>query len=235
MDPSAYQTLSPVAAIAQQFELVKQVNLTAFEGEINSIGGADCSSLKYSKRIYAGVVLMSYPVCSVRCKVGIVAETKFPYLPGLLAFREVPALLAAWNLLIHPPDILMLDGQGIAHPRRMGIASHFGILADVPTLGVAKTRLFGQYEEPSNRSGAYTALMDKDEQVGWVYRSKKNCKPLFVSPGHKISIMQSLELVQRCMAAYRIPEPTRKAHMWVNEFRKSESITSIQTSLFPED
>lgn len=152
-------------------------------------------------------------------RVAVVAEAHFPYVSGLLAFREVPALLQAWEQLSLKPDVLVLDGQGIAHPRRMGIATHFGMLAGIPTLGCGKSRLTGTFDEPANEVLAQSPLWHQGEQVGVVLRSKRNCKPVFISPGHYISLEQSVELIMNCLKGYRIPDPTRKAHLWVNEVR----------------
>ncbi|MDQ2753160.1 MAG: endonuclease V, partial [Bacteroidota bacterium] len=142
-----------------------------------------------------------------------------PYIPGLLAFREVPALSKAWENLTRKPDVLVLDGHGIAHPRRMGIATHFGIALQTPTMGCAKSLLTGKYVEPGMEAGSVSDLFHKDELIGKVLRTKKNVKPVFISPGNLITMDESLELIKQCVGKYRIPEPTRLAHLFVNELR----------------
>lgn len=137
--------------------------------------------------------------------------TSMPYIPGLLSFRELPALLAALALLPRPPQLAFVDGHGIAHPRRLGIAAHFGIATGLPSIGVAKKPLCGSFEPPGPEPGDRTPLMHRGQQIGWVLRSKRRCNPLFVSPGHRVSMTSSVDLVMRCLAGYRLPEPTRLA------------------------
>lgn len=175
------------------------------------IAGADVGFEQGGEVTRAAIVLLEYPSLElVEHQVARIA-TVMPYIPGFLSFRESPALLAAWEALSRKPDLVMVDGQGIAHPRRLGIASHFGLLVDVPTIGVAKKRLCGAFQPLSEEPGSQQPLMDKDEQVGWVWRSKKRCNPLFIAPGHRVSLDSALMWVQRCMAGYRLPEPTRWA------------------------
>lgn len=135
----------------------------------------------------------------------------FPYITGLLAFREIPAILKALSGLDVMPDILMVDGHGIAHPRRLGIAAHLGVLLDRPAFGVAKSRLCGKHEVLGEEKGNMQPLMDKGEQIGMVLRSKRGCNLLFISAGHRVSLETSVELTLRCLTKYRLPEPTRVA------------------------
>jgi deoxyribonuclease V len=216
-----YNHLSPAEAIAQQQVLRQQIDLRPLEKPITTIAGADISFNKYSPVVYAGIVVMKFPTLEVIDQSFVIDETTFPYIPGLLAFREVPALAKAWNQLAHKPDVLVLDGQGIAHPRRMGIAAHFGVVMQTPALGCAKSLLTGKFEEPGNLPGNYTSLTDKGEEIGKVLRTKRNCKPVFVSPGHLISMQQSLDIILQCVRQYRIPEPTRLVHNYVNQVRVS--------------
>lgn len=175
------------------------------------IGGADVGFEQGGEVTRAAIVLLKFPsLALVEHRVARIATT-MPYIPGFLSFREVPALLAAWEQLSQQPDLLFVDGHGISHPRRVGVASHFGLLVDIPTIGVAKKRLCGKYEGLSDEPGASAPLMDKDEQLGWVWRSKKRCNPLFISTGHRVSADSALAWVQRCMMGYRLPEPTRWA------------------------
>jgi deoxyribonuclease V len=175
------------------------------------IAGADVGFEQGGEVTRAAIVLLNYPSLElVEYQVARIATT-MPYIPGFLSFREYPALLAAWEKLSQKPDLLFVDGHGISHPRRLGVASHFGLLVDVPTIGVAKKRLCGKFDPLGEEPGEKQPLMDKGEQLGWVLRSKKRCNPLFISTGHKMSADAALMWVQRCMAGYRLPEPTRWA------------------------
>ncbi|HHT7467813.1 TPA: deoxyribonuclease V [Raoultella ornithinolytica] len=175
------------------------------------IGGADVGFEQEGEVTRAAIVLLAYPSLElVEYQVARVATT-MPYIPGFLSFRETPALLAAWQQLAQKPDLLFVDGHGISHPRRLGVASHFGLLVDVPTIGVAKKRLCGQFMLPGDEPGALAPLMDKNEQLAWVWRSKARCNPLFVSTGHRMALDSALTWVQRCIKGYRLPEPTRWA------------------------
>lgn len=137
--------------------------------------------------------------------------TRMPYIPGLLSFRELPALLPALEALSRTPDLVLVDGHGIAHPRRLGIAAHAGVISGLPTIGVAKSVLVGESRPLHDMRGAHTPLRDKGEQIGWMLRSKPGCLPLIVSPGHRVSMAASAELVMRFVTRYRLPEPTRLA------------------------
>jgi len=175
------------------------------------IGGADVGFEQEGEVTRAAMVLLSYPSLElVEYQVARVATT-MPYIPGFLSFRETPALLAAWELLSQKPNLLFVDGHGISHPRRLGVASHFGLLVDVPTIGVAKKRLCGKFGPLGDEPGALAPLLDKGEQLAWVWRSKARCNPLFIATGHRVSTDTALAWVQRCMKGYRLPEPTRWA------------------------
>ncbi|WP_449467338.1 deoxyribonuclease V [Stenotrophomonas humi] len=137
--------------------------------------------------------------------------TALPYIPGLLSFRELPAALQALAQLSHTPQLVLVDGHGIAHPRGLGIAAHLGVLTGLPSIGVGKTRLVGEFDDPGPLQGDHSPLMFKGRHVGWVLRSKPRCKPLFVSPGHRVSVEACLPLVLECLRGYRLPEPTRLA------------------------
>lgn len=192
------------------------------------IAGADVGFEQGGEVTRAAIVLLKYP--SLECVEYQVAriDTLMPYIPGFLSFRELPALLAAWDALSQKPDLMMVDGHGISHPRRLGIASHFGVLVDVPTIGVAKKRLCGHYLDLPEEPGSQQPLIDKGEQLGWVWRSKKRCNPLFIAPGHRVSLDSALLWVQRCMAGYRLPEPTRLADAVASSrpaFTRSQAIT----------
>jgi len=217
-----YENTSISEATRIQNELRAKVDIAERNLTITTIGGADISLNLYSSTIYAGIILLSFPQLQPLAYSLVKAETRFPYVPGFLAFREVPALIKVWEQIPIKPDVLVVDGHGIAHPRRMGIAAHFGASTGQPSMGCAKKILFGKFNEPGLQQGAYSSIMGKEEQIGYAYRSKTNVKPVFVSPGHLIGLQNSLEIIQKCTGKYRIPEPTRLAHELVNRFRKGE-------------
>lgn len=159
----------------------------------------------------ASLITLTFPDLKPIEEVQTIIPVNFPYIPGLLSFREIPAILAAIAELKTPPALFMVDGQGIAHPRRMGIAAHIGVLLDMPSIGVAKSKLAGTFEMPANSKGATTPLWDKGEQIGTVLRSKANVAPLFISPGHRVSHTTAVKLVIDCIGKFRLPEPTRLA------------------------
>jgi len=160
----------------------------------------------------AAAVLISYPELElIECHIHK-EKPSFPYIPGLLSFRECPLILKACEKLSIQPDLIIVDGQGIAHPRRFGIASHIGLLMDIPTIGCAKSRLCGTYDILEEQAGRYTNLIDRNENIGVVLRTKRGVKPLFISIGHKISIMSAITWVLNTCKGYRLPEPSRMAH-----------------------
>jgi deoxyribonuclease V len=154
--------------------------------------------------------------------------TVFPYVPGLLSFREVPAVLAALAQLKTEPDVILCDGQGIAHPRRLGIASHLGLLCDRPTVGVAKSRLVGTHAEVPSDKGTWVPLMDRGEQIGAVLRNRANTKPLYISPGHYTTLETAIDLVLRCTTKYRLPETTRYADRLASSGTARSALEEVQ-------
>src|SRR3982751_2469337 len=215
-------TMTPREAVELQKSLRERVRLQPLTKKIKTIAGADISFNKFSSTVYAGIVVLRLPQLEVVEEVGVVSETSFPYVPGLLSFRESPSVLEAWSKLKTEPDAVMFDGQGIAHPRRVGIASHVGLLIERPTLGCAKSVLVGKYEEPGRERGSWTEMIDKGEVVGAAVRTKNNVQPIFVSPGHLIDLEGAIRLTLRCDGGYRQPEPTRRAHLLVNALRRGE-------------
>jgi deoxyribonuclease V len=205
-----------------QKSLRERVRLAPLKKQIKTIAGADISFNKFSTVLYAGIVVLRLPSLEVIEEVGVVSETRFPYVPGLLSFRESPSVLEAWEKLKTEPDAVMFDGQGIAHPRRVGIASHVGLIINRPTLGCAKSVLVGKYEEPESERGNWTELIDKGEVVGAALRTKTKVQPIFVSPGHLIDLEGAIRLTLECDGGYRQPEPTRRAHHLVNALRRGE-------------
>lgn len=226
---NTYDGISIPEATKIQTELREKLQLTEQYLQLNTIGGADISLNLYSTTIYAGIVLLSFPqLTPIACSL-VKAETTFPYIPGFLAFREVPALVKVWEQMPVKPDVLVVDGHGIAHPRRMGIAAHFGALTGQASMGCAKNILFGKFNEPGMQLGAVTPIYDKQEQIGHVFRSKAKVAPVFISPGHLLGMQNSLEIIRQCTGKYRIPEPTRLAHEVVNRFRKGELTEGYHT------
>lgn len=212
------QLTIPEATLIQQ-QLRGYLNLEPFQKQIRTIAGADISLALYSETVFAGLVVLSYPeLRPIACSL-VKSSTIFPYVPGYLAFREIPAILKAYEQLPVKPDVVMFDGNGILHARRMGIASHFGVLTGAVTMGCAKKKLAGQYAEPGNLKGEYTPVTDKGEVIGYAVRTKDNVKPVFISPGHQMSLEDSLALALQCAGRHRLPEPTRHAHEYVNRFR----------------
>lgn len=191
---------------------------------IKTIAGMDVSYTKRSGLLFAAAVVLDYPSMKVIEEASAVEEVHFPYIPGLLSFREGPPLIAAFEKLKRRPDIIMLDGQGIAHPRGLGLASHMGLFLDLPSIGCAKTKLVGVFDEPPPEAGSMSELLYESMVVGVALRTKKNVKPIFVSQGHKVGLATAVSLVFSSTRGYRIPEPTRQAHIAVNRLRKEKEI-----------
>ncbi len=177
------------------------------------IAGLDVS-VNRSGEAAAAAVVLSYPDLALRDKAVIRGKVDFPYVPGYLSFREIPITLAAIEKLTLVPDLVMVDGQGMAHPRRCGLASHLGLFLDMPTIGCAKSPLYGQYEEPGIQAGSSEHILDKDgEIIGAVLRTRERVRPLYVSVGHKITLSSAMKWVLLCCRGVRLPEPTRMAHL----------------------
>ncbi|MDD5036253.1 MAG: deoxyribonuclease V [Methylococcaceae bacterium] len=204
--------LTPKEAIAVQRELRNHLILHDDFGEVRRVAGVDCGFEQGGSVIRAAVAVLSFPGLEPVEQAVAHLATAFPYVPGLLSFREIPAVLAALEKLAVLPDLLLVDGQGLAHPRRLGIACHLGLLTNLPALGVGKTRLIGSHEEPPQCRGGWVPLMDGQERIGAVLRSRAGVKPLFISAGHRINLESSVDWVMRCTTHYRLPETTRHAH-----------------------
>ncbi|WP_293742277.1 endonuclease V [uncultured Pedobacter sp.] len=205
-------------AAAYQIELAKQLKFQQLQN-IETIAGADISFNKNSDTMYAGIVILTYPDMVLRSFSLATYETSFPYKPGFLGFKEVPALLKVWDLIPVKPDVVVLDGNGILHPRRMGVASHFGVLTHQPTIGCAKSILYGNNHLPDKSKFSTTEIKSNGEILGYALRTKDNNKPVYISAGHLITSEQALALIKKCVGNYRIPEPTRLIHDIVNDFR----------------
>lgn len=216
----ALETLSSAAAMALQKQLAERVVLSHLDVP-RLLGGADVSYRRGDTYMYAAVVVWDRLTRRIIDRASAVRPPRFPYIPGLLSFREAPAVVAAYRQLRILPDLLMCDGQGLAHPRRFGLACHLGLILDLPTLGCAKTRLTGIHAEPGIQRGERTELRDASgEQIGTVLRTKRRVNPLYVSPGHRMDFESAVEAVLAADGGYRIPEPTRQAHIYVNELRR---------------
>jgi deoxyribonuclease V len=176
------------------------------------VAGIDVSVNRWTKTGRAAVVVLEYPAMTVAEVSAVSGDITFPYVPGLLTFREAPLVLAAWEKLQKVPDAVLVDGQGIAHPRRIGLAAHLGLCLGVPTVGCAKSRLIGEHEEPGMEAGSTADLRDGDEVIGQVVRTRDGVKPVYVSIGHLIDLPSAVQLVLACCRGYRLPEPTRLAH-----------------------
>src|SRR5215510_1386100 len=216
--------ITPGEAVEVQQRLRNMVRLQPLARPAGTIAGADISFNKYSETVYAGIVVLSLPDLRIIESAGVRSVARFPYVPGLLSFREAPSLLEAWEKLKTKPDVLMLDGQGIAHPRRFGIACHVGVSLDWPTIGCAKSILVGRYGELGVEAGSRAPLVDKGEQVGVALRTKNKVSPVYVSPGHLIDLDSAVDLVLRSTTKYRMPEPTRQAHLLVNRSRVEDAV-----------
>jgi len=199
-------------AHALQRELARQVVLVDQLGPVRLVAGIDVSAGR-TGTARAAVVVMRYPELDTVEVTVRARPITFPYVPGLLSFRELPVIFDAWEQIKSAPDLVIVDGQGIAHPRRLGIAAHFGVLTGLPAIGCAKSRLSGRYEEPGPATGDRSPLLWPDgEIIGTVLRSKARSKPLFISPGHRISVTTATTWVEQLLHGYRLPEPTRRAH-----------------------
>jgi deoxyribonuclease V len=199
-------------AVAIQQQLRTQVITTDQLNSVRYVAGVDVGFEQEGTVTRAAVVILTFPDLQLVESALARSPTKFPYIPGLLSFREIPALLQALQQITITPDLILCDGQGIAHPRRFGIASHLGILIDIPTIGVGKSLLVGKYEMPPQEKGGWEPLVHQKETIGAVLRTRTGVNPLFISCGHRISLQTSIEYVMRCITKYRLPETTRLAH-----------------------
>ena len=192
--------------VARQGQRARQARKGAY------VAGIDVGFEKNGAVTRAAVVVLDFPSLELREQAIARQPTKFPYVPGYLSFREIPAVLAALKQLKIRPDLLLCDGQGLAHPRRFGLACHLGVLTDIPSIGVAKSRLIGEHGELPEMKGSWVPLRDDGEVIGSVLRTRAGVKPLYVSIGHRVSLETAIAYVLRCTPKYRLPETTRLAH-----------------------
>jgi len=214
--------LTAEAAIALQQTLKREVITTDRLGEVQRVAGVDVGFEDSGETTRAAVAILSFPDLQVQEQTIARRPTTFPYIPGLLSFREVPAVLDALEKLRTLPDLLLCDGQGTAHPRRFGIACHLGLLTDLPSIGVGKSLLVGKHAEVPDVKGAWQPLEHKGETIGAVLRTRVKTKPLYISPGHRVSLPTAIDYVLHCTTKYRLPETTRFAHKLASETPAAE-------------
>ncbi len=208
--------VTPREAVEIQNQLRAEVILQDDLGSIDYVAGVDVGFEDDGKVTRAAIAVLEFPSLTL-CEISVDrCKTSFPYVPGLLSFRELPAVLKAMERLKQTPDLLLCDGQGYAHPRRFGIACHLGVLTGIPSIGVGKTRLLGTYLAVPNQRGAWQPLLDHDEVIGGVLRTRVNVKPVYVSVGHRICLESAIDYVMRCTTRYKLPETTRQAHKFAS-------------------
>jgi deoxyribonuclease V len=205
-----------------QNRLRKNIRLTPLPlKKISNVAGADIAISKKLGCLVAAVVVLRFPTLDIVESCVVRAALSFPYIPGLLSFREIPALIRCLEKVVTPFQVMVCDGQGIAHPRRFGLASHLGVIIQIPTIGCAKSRLVGEYEPPGPQKGDDAPLLYEGKCVGSVLRTRSGVKPVFISPGHRIDRAGARRIVLACMAGYRIPEPTRRAHILAGKTKRA--------------
>lgn len=214
--------LSPQEALETQKRLRARLDFRGLAHPIETVAGLDVAYSRGSPRIWAAALVFSFPQLILVEEKWVEGNACFPYIPGLLSFREIPLLLEAVHGLESEVDVFLCDGQGIAHPRGFGLASHLGLLLDKPSVGCAKSRLVGDFSEPGENKGDYAPLLYKGRMIGVVLRTRRGVKPLFVSQGNKITLDESLWIVLACCGKYRMPEPTRRAHLLVTRLRRGK-------------
>ena len=216
--------LTPREAMRLQESLRERVELQDRFGEIRFVAGADMAFDPETEVAFAGVIVYRFPGLEEVERRMARRKLRFPYVPGLLSFRESPVLLAAFARLRTEPDLILIDGHGRAHPRRFGIACHIGILFDKPTIGCAKSLLVGEHQEPGKKAGSTTPLMLEGERIGVVLRTRDDVRPIYVTTGHRVSLDSAVRLVKQCVDGFRIPKPTREADHYVRDLRRAYQI-----------
>jgi deoxyribonuclease V len=212
---------TPRSAIVLQLQLAPRVQLCPIADDVRILAGTDVAFSPDGADVIAGVVVWDLETQAVLEQRVARVPCRFPYVPGLLSFREVPGVVAAFRKLRTLPEVVLCDGQGLAHPRRIGIASHLGLWPGIPTVGCAKSRLLGTYDEPPMQRGGASPLWHDGEQVGVVLRTRDNVKPLFISPGHLCDHASAVRVTLAAATKYRLPEPTRLAHQLVTAARNA--------------
>ena len=210
-EPLHAWNLTPTQAIDLQKELAQRIIREDRFGEVHTIAGVDMAINEQNGMARAAVVLLSFPELEILERHVYEEPIRMEYIPGLLSFRETPCIIGAFAQLKRQPDLVMVDGQGIAHPRRLGIASHLGLWLDLPTIGCAKSILTGSHEALSEEAGSWVPLKYRGETIGAVVRTRTRVNPMIISLGHRISLESSIRYVLLCTKGYRLPEPTRQA------------------------
>ncbi|MFC1921204.1 deoxyribonuclease V [Chloroflexota bacterium] len=218
--------LSTSQAKEIQRRLAKQVLMKSEDLSPRYIAGVDISTSRVQGTASGAVVVLKYPEMTIIETQVARSKLDFPYIPGFLSFRELPLTIAAFEMLNITPDLVMVDGQGIAHPRRLGLASHLGLFLDIPTIGCAKSLLCGSHREPGTEPGSYAEVLDKDETIGAALRTKRGEKPVYVSIGHRIDLQTAIHRVMESCRGYRLPEPTRLAHQAAGTSLRQEKETA---------
>ncbi len=221
--------LNTAQALDLQRRLATQVSKTSEVIAPHFIAGVDISAGKAQGMATGAIVVLSYPELGVVETKVVQGKLDFPYIPGLLSFRESPLTIAACESLSITPDLVLVDGQGVAHPRRFGLASHLGLFLDMPTIGCAKSRLCGRHEEPGIEAGSYAEVVDRGETIGVALRTRPGVKPVYVSIGHKVDLQTAIRWVLECCRGYRLPEPLRLAHLAAGGNLKLESAVTRET------
>lgn len=205
--------ITPREAVEVQIKLQRRIRTNGPSRDIHLVAGADASFSREKGLVYGAVSILSFPDLELIEKRQATLQLSFPYIPGLLTFREGPVLMECLKGIKNIPDVILFDGQGIAHPRRMGIATHLGILLNTPSIGCAKTSLYGRFKLPANSKGAYEYVRDKEgDVIGACLRTRRDVKPVFVSVGNRIDLLMAIDIILACTKRYRIPEPLRDAH-----------------------
>lgn len=213
--------LTPREAMRLQETLRERVERQDRFGTLRFVAGADLAFDPETNLAFAGVIVYQFPQLREVERRAARRTLRFPYVPGLLSFRESPVLLAAFEQLRTEPDLILVDGHGVAHPRRFGIACHLGLLLDRPTIGCAKSILVGEAAEPGVRAGSTAPLVDKGETVGMVLRTRDRVKPIYVTTGHRVSLESAVRIARQCLDGFRIPKPTREADHFVRDLRRA--------------
>ncbi|CAI6065489.1 Endonuclease V [Paenibacillus sp. JJ-100] len=208
--------ISELEAVNIQQELARKVIQEDAFDQIHYVAGVDVAYSKSNDKLIAAIVILESESLKLVESVIVEDTVQFPYIPGLFSFRELPPVIKAFEKIKTTPQLVVCDGQGLAHPRRFGLACHLGVLYDIPTIGCGKTKLLGNYNEPEPHRGALSPLVDNDEIIGSVLRTQKNIKPIFVSVGHRISLSTACHWILKLSPKYRLPETTRQADQIVN-------------------
>jgi len=233
-EPLHAWNLTPTQAIALQKELAQRIIREDRFGEVHTIAGVDMAINEQNGMARAAVVLLSFPELEILERHVYEEPIRMEYIPGLLSFRETPCIIGAFAQLKQQPDLVMVDGQGIAHPRRLGIASHLGLWLDLPTIGCAKSILTGSHEALSEEAGSWVPLKYRGEIIGAVVRTRTRVNPMIISLGHRISLESSIRYVLLCTKGYRLPEPTRQADKLSKQNDWREPVENQQPTLFSD-